>query len=213
MALGASYTDPGATASKLGQPDTSYANDIQISAKGNVIVNQLGNYILTYTAPNDPAGNVGPIITRTVMVQDLPQLEILDLTIETSNNKSSYAKTEDTLTVRLTVNDTITVGTVSILGLNTTPSINNNSISANLIIPTHIAIEEHVTFVITVKSNDGAQRKVTQKDLSVNDTIFVDTVAPRIYLIGAKKYTVLINSTNPFIPGAVVVDGDPDHPE
>ena len=207
VALGASYTDPGATAS-----DTSYANDIQISAKGNVIVNQLGNYILTYTAPNDPAGNVGPIITRTVMVQDLPQLEILDLTIETSNNKSSYAKTEDTLTVRLTVNDTITVGTVSILGLNTTPSINNNSISANLIIPTHIAIEEHVTFVITVKSNDGAQRKVTQKDLSVNDTIFVDTVAPRIYLIGAKNHAVLINSTNPFIPGAVVVDGDPDHP-
>ena len=88
VALGASYTDPGATAS-----DTSYANDIQISAKGNVIVNQLGNYILTYTAPNDPAGNVGPIITRTVMVQDLPQLEILDLTSETSNNKSSYAKT------------------------------------------------------------------------------------------------------------------------
>ena len=116
------------------------------------------------------------------------------------------------MTVRLTVNDTITVGTVSILGLNTTPSINNNSISANLIIPTHIAIEEHVTFVITVKSNDGAQRKVTQKDLSVNDTIFVDTVAPRIYLIGAKNHAVLINSTNPFIPGAVVVDGDPDHP-
>ena len=98
------------------------------------------------------------------------------------------------------------------MGLNTTPSINNNSISANLIIPTHIAIEEHVTFVITVKSNDGAQRKVTQKDLSVNDTIFVDTVAPRIYLIGAKNHAVLINSTNPFIPGAVVVDGDPDHP-
>ena len=46
----------------------------------------------------------------------------------------------------------------------------------------------------------------------MNDTIFVDTVAPRIYLIGAKNHAVLINSTNPFIPGAVVVDGDPDHP-
>ena len=52
---------------------------------------------------------------------------------------------------------------------------------------------------------------ITQKNLT-SSNIFVDTIAPRIYLIGAKNHVVLVNSTNPFIPGAVVVDGDPNHP-
>ena len=47
---------------------------------------------------------------------------------------------------------------------------------------------------------------ITQENLT-SSNIFVDTIAPRIYLIGAKTHAVLVNSTDPFIPGAVVVDG------
>ena len=53
---------------------------------------------------------------------------------------------------------------------------------------------------------------ITQENLT-SSNIFVDTIAPRIYLIGAKNHVVLVNSTDPFIPGAVVVDGDPNHSE
>ena len=113
MALGESYTDPGATAS-----DTSYANDMQISAKGNVNVNQLGNYTLTYTAPTDAAGNIGQTITRTVIVSDIPPIDITALTLNSSNNKNSlYAKHGDTLTITLTINYTIASYTATILDM------------------------------------------------------------------------------------------------
>ena len=44
---------------------------------------------------------------------------------------------------------------------------------------------------------------ITQENLT-SSNIFVDTIAPRM-LIGAKNHVVLVNSTDPFIPGAVVV--------
>ena len=52
-----SYTDPGATAS-----DSSYASDIQINGVANNFdINKSGIYTFTYTAPDDEAGNPGPI--------------------------------------------------------------------------------------------------------------------------------------------------------
>ena len=49
-----------------------------IAPTGNVITSIEGNYTLTYTAPDDLAGNAGPTITRNVRILDLPPLEILE---------------------------------------------------------------------------------------------------------------------------------------
>ena len=207
MALGTSYTDPGATAS-----DTSYANDMQISAKGNVIVNQLGNYTLTYTAPTDAAGNIGQTITRTVTVSDIPPINITALTLNSSNSKNSlYAKHGDTLTITLTINYTITSYTATILDIEQPEAYpSNNTIILTETVPSNLTVEDYATFSITVIDEDGLSNMITQENLT-SSNIFVDTIAPRIYLIGAKNHVVLVNSTDPFIPGAVVVDGDPNH--
>ena len=96
-----SYTDPGATAS-----DLSYASDITVNGVNNFDINKSGNYTFTYTAPDDEAGNPGPIITRNVIVRDTPPIGITSLIIATDDS-TSYAKAGDNLHLTLNVNDTI----------------------------------------------------------------------------------------------------------
>ena len=75
VATNSSYTDPGATAT-----DISYATgSIQVSGIGTVNTTTASNYTLTYTAPDDPAGNPGNTISRTVRVQDASPLEIVSI--------------------------------------------------------------------------------------------------------------------------------------
>ena len=170
VALGTSYTDPGATAS-----DTSYANDMQISAKGNVIVNQLGNYTLTYTAPTDAAGNIGQTITRTVTVSDIPPINITALTLNSSNSKNSlYAKHGDTLTITLTINYTITSYTATILDIEQPEAYpSNNTIILTETVPSNLTVEDYATFSITVIDEDGLSNMITQENLT-SSNIFVD---------------------------------------
>ena len=50
---------------------------------------------------------------------------------------------------------------------------------------------------------------VTEDDFS--ESIFVDTIGPRIELVGSSFHGVLEGSGNPIIPGAIVTDGDPGY--
>ena len=101
MFTNSSYNDPGATAS-----DSSYASDITVNGVNNFDINKSGNYTFTYTAPDDEAGNPGPIITRNVIVRDTPPIGITSLIIATDDS-TSYAKAGDNLHLTLNVNDTI----------------------------------------------------------------------------------------------------------
>ena len=49
-----------------------------VSPSGTVTIGTIGDYPLTYTAPNDLAGNPGQTITRLVLIRDLPPLSIVD---------------------------------------------------------------------------------------------------------------------------------------
>ena len=105
------YVDKNATAS-----DASYAtDDVQVSGAGNVNTATVDNYTISYTAPDDPAGNMGPTITRNVIVQDAPSINITNFTITSDNSNTSYAKAGDTLILTLNVNDSITNYTGKIL--------------------------------------------------------------------------------------------------
>ena len=64
------YADVNATAY-----DVSYGSK-NISPTGFVDINNEGNYTLTYSAPDDLAGNEGQNITRNVIVLDLPPIFI-----------------------------------------------------------------------------------------------------------------------------------------
>ncbi|MDI1496104.1 MAG: hypothetical protein K8823_1412, partial [Cenarchaeum symbiont of Oopsacas minuta] len=135
---------------------------------------------------------------------------VLPLSIYTSTN-NAYANTGDTLTIELYVNDTIATHTANIANLST-PTINTNdgNLVASITIPSS-PIEEYATFAITVANSLGVSLDITQNDLPSDSNIFVDTIPPRISLISSANYTVLQNTTDPFIPGATVNDGDPNY--
>ena len=198
-----SFTDPGATAS-----DASYDGDIQITGTGNVNTTITGPYTLSYKAPDDPAGNTGPTITRTLNVKNVPPINITSFTVTSTNPlNSSYATIGDTLSFNLRINYSISSHTAQILGV--TPSSSPDGFNLNLsTIVSNNTIESNATFVITVTNNDGTSLTVTEDDLSTN--IFVDTVSPRIELVGSKYHTLVQNSTV-FIPSAIATDGDPNY--
>ena len=206
--IGESYTDLGATAS-----DILYESDMQIFANSNLNVNQLGNHTLTYTAPTDLAGNIGQTITRTVTVSDSPPIDITTLTIERNdNNNAVYANEGDELTMTLVINYTIASYTATILDMMQPEAYPNSStITLTITVPSD-PIEKNATFSVTVLDVNGLPNIITQNNLT-SSNIFVDTISPRINLIGAKTYVISPNSTNPSIPDAVVTDGDPNYPD
>ena len=64
-------------------------------------------------------------------------------------------------------------------------------------------------FTITLTDNQGVGLFVTEDIFPAS--IFVDTIGPRIDLIGSAFHSVLADTTNPIIPGAIVTDGDPEY--
>ena len=70
---GTPYVDTHATAY-----DLSYGFQTISFSAGSIHTTTAGNFFLRYTAPNDPAGNQGPTITRIVYIVNSPALSLLD---------------------------------------------------------------------------------------------------------------------------------------
>ena len=68
-------------------------------------------------------------------------------------------------------------------------------------------VEGFTKFSITVTNPQGAGVTVADSDYPTN--IFVDTIGPRIELVGDSDYTVYVGTQNPSIPDAIVTDTDP----
>ena len=99
--FGSTYTDLGANIADASYEDrTIYSNDV-------VNTSMIGTYSLVYNAPDDPAGNLGPSVTRTINVSDSTPSMFNSLSLSTSNNNPAYAKTGDVITVTLIVNQPI----------------------------------------------------------------------------------------------------------
>ena len=69
---GTPYVDTHATAY-----DLSYGFQTISFSAGSIHTTTAGNFFLRYTAPNDPAGNQGPTITRIVYIVNSPALSLL----------------------------------------------------------------------------------------------------------------------------------------
>ena len=200
------FVDQNATAS-----DASYATG-SIQVPGNVTVNTAisGTYTLFYTAPNDLAGNVGPTIIRNIIVQDASPINITRFTITSNNNNSSYAKTNDTLILTLVINDTIASYTASFFNRTLDPGNPSTSeLNLTVTVPSD-AIESYATFNIIITNNDGVNRIITNDDLT-SENIFVDTIGPRIFLIGSKNYNIGQGAIVSSIPNVTIIDEDPSY--
>ena len=202
--LNRAYTDLNATAY-----DLSYGS-INIPPTGTVDIGTEGNYTLTYSAQDDLAGNEAQSITRNVIVRDLPPLSLVGLTkFVTSNTNPVYAKAGDTLTLEFSVNDTIVSNTTKFTNPDQIPSVSitDGTYIATLTVPSD-QIESYADFEITVENNQTVGFSVTENDFP---SVFIDTIAPTIELVGDASHIVYVGTQNPIIPGATVTDGDPGY--
>ena len=75
------------------------------------------------------------------------------------------------------------------------------TLDAMLTVPSD-PIEGFADFTIAAWNDQKSTLTVTED--TFNQSVFVDTIRPRIELVGSANYTVFIESTDPFIPGATV---------
>ena len=130
----------------------------------------------------------------------------------TSNNANSlYAKAGDTVSIQITINDTIdqSKSTVQILNLNTNVDTSSlNTINASVTIPAD-DIEMYVNVTASISNYLGTMLNLTESNVT-DQNVFVDTIPPTITLNGDANYTVLVNSDYTD-PKAVASDGDPNY--
>ena len=196
--FGSTYTDLGATAN-----DASYG-DMIIYINDVVDTFMIDTYTLVYTAPDDPAGNPGPNITRIVTVSDSTPSMLKSLTLSTSNNNPAYAKAGDIITVTLIVNQTISSADTSIQNQTVSNTIDNDTLSASYTIQNNQ--QENPTFEIIVYFNSSLPLRVNESNLS--SSIFIDTEKPKITLLGSPSITIPLNH-NYTDDMANVTDNDP----
>ena len=135
-------------------------------------------------------------------------------TINSNNSNPTYAKAGDTLTLEFAVNDTIVSSTTQFINPAQMPSVTiTNATSsatyiATLTVPSD-PIENYAEFIITVENNETVSLSVTENDLTSN--VFVDTMPPRIDLVGDQNHIVYVGTQNPIIPDAIASDTSPGY--
>ena len=127
--------------------------------------------------------------------------------ITSNNTNSSYAKVGDTVSIQITVNDTLdqSKSTVQIQNLNANVNKTSlNTIEATVTIPTD-SIEINASITASITNYLGATLDLTETDL-IDQNVFVDTIAPTITPIGDANYASLVG-TSYTDQGAITSDG------
>ena len=135
----------------------------------------------------------------------------IPFSITSNNANSSYAKAGDTVSIQITVNDTIdqSRSTVQILNLNANVNKSSlNTIETSVTIPAD-SIEMNASITASITNYLGATLDLTESNLT-GANVFVDTIPPTIELIGDADYTVLVNTTFND-PNATASDGSPGY--
>ena len=131
--------------------------------------------------------------------------------ITSDNTNSSYAKAGDTVSIQITVNDTIdqSKSTVQILNLNANVGASGlNTIDVSVTIPSD-GIEMYTNITASITSHLGAILNLTESNIT-GQNVFVDTIPPRITVNGNVDHTVLVD-TEYDDKGASASDGSPGY--
>ena len=149
----------------------------------------IGTYSLVYKAPDDPAGNLGPSVTRTITVSDSTPRMLNSLSINTSNNNPAYAKAGDNITVTLIANQPISSANTTIQNEVVNHIIQNDTLYANYTIQD--SQNGNPTLEITAYFDSSLPLTVTESNLT--STILIDTEKPIITLEGPLNLTIPVN--------------------
>ena len=166
----------------------------------------IGTYSLVYTAPDDPAGNLGPDVTRTIIVSDSTPRMLDSLSLSTSNNNPAYAKAGDNITVTLIANQPISYATTSIQNEVVTHTIQNDTLYANYTIQD----SQNGNPTLEITANFASSLPLTVTESNLTSTILIDTEKPIITLIGHSNITTPIDQTY-VDDSATVADNDPSY--
>ena len=170
----------------------------------------------------------GVISIDTVTIDSLPyaitsslndkSIQIINLNhprlVYSNNANPAYAKEGDMLTLEFAVNDTIVSSTTQFINPAQMPSViitnatSSATYTATLTVPSD-PIESFADFVITLENNQSVTLSVTENDFPSN--VFIDTISPRIELVGDASHIVYVGTQNPIIPGATAYDGSPGY--
>ena len=155
----------------------------------------IGEKTITYSAPDDPAGNTPDSITRTVNVLAKP-LGIDALTITSNNNvNTSYAKSGDVITLRLDANGTIGSSTTVSIASNTVQhTLANDILTVSYTVESSLGDTTSLPFIISASNEDNLQtRTFTQANLP-GSSIIIDNTVPSITLNGNNNTIVATNN-------------------
>ena len=131
--------------------------------------------------------------------------------ITVNGANSLYANVGDTVSIQITVNDTIdsSKSMVQILNLSTNVGTSgSNTITASVTIPSD-GIEMYTNITASITSHLGAMLNLTENDI-IGQNVFVDTISPRITVNGNADHTVLVNTVYND-QGATAIDGNPEY--
>ena len=111
----------------------------------------------------------------------------------------------------LNVNDTISTYDAQILNADIARySPGTTSLYMLATVSSNTITESNAEFTITVTNPNGTTLTVTEDDLT-SPNVFIDTVSPRIQLVGSAEYFIVNGTVDPIIPGVNVTDGDPNY--
>ena len=144
----------------------------------------------------------------TITTTRIPSPVLHEMTISSSNNNTKYAKQGDALIVTLVADRNLTGAKAQIFGRNVPVSIYNNTATFE----TNVTYNDHgfASFTMSVSNETEIGigiLTVTQNDLN-SSNIFVDTLSPKIYVLGRNPHVIIEGSTYTD-NGAKVKDNDP----
>ena len=100
-----------------------------------------------------------------------------NFTITSNNANPTYAKSGDTLTINLTIDEILTSASATILGNNVQHTSTGKTITINTVVPVNV-VDGFATFAIYVETVDGSIRTFTQNDLTDNSNVLIDNTNP-----------------------------------
>ncbi|MGB1501570.1 MAG: immunoglobulin-like domain-containing protein, partial [Flavobacteriaceae bacterium] len=164
--VGSTFTDPGATASDVGDGDLTSS----IVITGSVDSNTIGTYTVTYNV-SDASGNAADSVTRTVNVVDTtaPVITLLGDTTVTIEVGTTYTDAGATATDNY-----------------------DGDLTSSIAIVNNVDTSTVGTYTVTYNVSDASGNVAVPVTRTVN---VVDTTAPVITLLGDTTVTIEVGTT------------------
>ena len=136
------------------------------------------------------------------------------LHVESSNANPKYAKAGDTITLKIFTNSNITSDNdITFFMSDLEPNdvtFDGSNYYATLVV-SNSPREGYVNFSTTLTNDNRETLSLNEDDVTAGNNVFIDTIPPRLTLVGPADFKVLFGASAIHVPGAVAVDEDPNY--